>query len=541
MNRCFFLFLAIVLCSFTTKQEQMLADIDSIGSTFIVHYAPIEWKKKFSGWDLREQLELAKEQVSSSKNLSVRDYQKIIRRFFRGTQDYHCSVRFHSTELALLPFTLIPAEDRYFVMDSYSNAIRDGDELLMMNGKKIHELVLEIQREEFGTEDSATDRLLAAGLVTRRMASMGTDVPRGRATLTVQPKHAKQPKKCQVQWYYRPEKIKHRSLVPLAPTDDSSRHKMLTPLYFDVATNQTEVSRHTLGDRRGFLPSLGHKVWEAEGSGPFRAYIFELDNHKVGYIRIPHYLGGAEEVKAFSQIIATMETEAEALVIDQLNNPGGNVFYLYALASLLTDKPLDTPKHRLTLTPREVEFAVNAIPSLEQVKNIYQARIKLGNTVGGYPVTLETAQNMLQFCRFVVAEWNEGKSLSHPIHLYGVDKIRPHPSGPFTKPILLLINERDFSGGDFMPAILQDNARAVLFGERTAGAGGFVARVSFPNRFGIDYFHYTASIAERSDTNPIENLGVTPDIRYSLTPADLQEGYQNYRAEVLRAVQVLLQ
>ena len=132
----------------------------------------------------------------------------------------------------------------------------------------------------------------------------------------------------------------------------------------------------------------------------------------------------------------------------------------------------------------------------------------------------------LDFCNFIVDEWNAGHQLTDPYFLYNINHINPHPSARYTKPILVLINSLDISCGDFFPAILQDNKRAPLFGTRTAGAGGYVRPASYPNRFGVDLFRYTGSIAERVDKNPIENLGVTPDIFYSLSEEDLQGNYE---------------
>jgi hypothetical protein len=52
--------------------------------------------------------------------------------------------------------------------------------------------------------------------------------------------------------------------------------------------------------------------------------------------------------------------------------------------------------------------------------------------------------------------------------LNGVAEILP-AKNPYTKKIVVLINELDFSAAEFLAAILQDNKRATLFGESTGG------------------------------------------------------------------------
>src|SRR5690606_18873159 len=115
-----------------------------------------------------------------------------------------------------------------------------------------------------------------------------------------------------------------------------------------------------------------------------------------------------------------------------------------------------------------------------------------------------------------------------PYPLYGIDVIEPHAMVRYTKPVLILTNSMDFSGGDFFPAMMQDNKRAIIFGEKTAGAGGFVVTDIFPNFLGIQDFSYTASLAERKDHRPIENLGVQPDVPYKISVNDLTRNYVEY-------------
>jgi C-terminal processing protease CtpA/Prc len=105
---------------------------------------------------------------------------------------------------------------------------------------------------------------------------------------------------------------------------------------------------------------------------------------------------------------------------------------------------------------------------------------------------------------------------------------------------MVLINELDFSGGDFFPAIMQDNKRAVILGTRTAGAGGYVLQYQFPNLSGIYLFSLTGSLAERDGGDMIENLGVTPDVGYELTPDDLEFGYQGYKSKIVSTMEEML-
>ena len=296
-----------------------------------------------------------------------------------------------------------------------------------------------------------------------------------------------------------------------------------------------------LGDRDSRLPDLGNVVWSSSRRSSFQAYIFENDDGKnIGFIRIPHYSAGEMEANEFYGIIDLFEENTDALIIDQLDNPGGSVFYLYALVSMLSDQPMKTPRHRMTLTQEDVYDAKYVLSILQYIKSDFESWMVFGPSIGGYPVNFQFAQFMADYFRFICSEWEAGKRLTDPHHLLGVDYINPDPDTNYSKPILVLINELDFSGGDFFPAILQDNKRAVIMGQRTAGAGGCVEGWAYPNPFGIAYISFTVSLAERVSNNPIENLGITPDIDYQISADDLQYGHQEMAAEVNRVISAMI-
>ena len=156
-------------------------------------------------------------------------------------------------------------------------------------------------------------------------------------------------------------------------------------------------------------------------------------------------------------------------------------------------------------------------------------------------MSLELLKDWNGFQQEVIKQWSAGKTMTSPLPVFGLAAVQPNPAGRFTKPLLILTNPLDFSGGDFFPAIMQDNKRAVIFGERTAGAGGVVKDYKQQNSLlGVETIKLTATIAERANGQPIENLGVTPDIPYAVTAADVQGGYAGYIKAADAAVSGLL-
>jgi len=260
-------------------------------------------------------------------------------------------------------------------------------------------------------------------------------------------------------------------------------------------------------------------------------------------IRSPSYTPDDYEKAAsdFAEILTKFEEVTDGLVIDQINNPGGSVFYLYALASMLAKDPLQAPKHRMKITPADQAEAASNLKELETVKTDDDAKKVMGKSWNGFPVNLQVAQFVKDYSRFIMKEYKAGRSLTKPYFLDGADKINPSQEARYSKPVLVIVNELCFSGGDFFPTILQDNKRATIMGVRTAGAGGYVRDQKFPNILGIDSYRVTASIAERVDLNPIENLGVKPDVPYQLTVEDLTSGFKGYAKAIRDQIDLMLQ
>lgn len=549
------LFFASIFIAISASAGTFVQDLNDalIGmkSVYQAAYAPTEWKKKNFGYDLNEELAKAQAALAANPNPSVQDARGILSRFIESTRDYHTSIIFVSTESASLPFQVSVSQDRYFLVyidrtklseDAFPFQI--GDELVAFDDKPVKETMDKLL-SQITINVESTDRMMAARNLTRRLGAYGMTVPQGPLNVSFKGKNDAQPRTIQMIWDYTREEITPRGtfgtdMIVGRPNSPSMFHPVMTaPRVAGEAGSATD-NPFTVGGRKTFTPDLGAKIWESDSANEFYAYIYQTADRKlIGYLRLPSYVpdDAKKAVADFRAIIERFENVTDSMVIDQVNNPGGSVYYLYTLASMLTDRPLATPRHHMSIVQTDVEDAVKSIAKLKDVKSDDDAKKAIPDSdMDGYPVSYEIARFNLDFAQTIVSEWKAGRRLTKPYWIGGIDHINPSATH-YTKPILLLVNHLDFSGGDFFPTIMQDNKRVTILGSRTAGAGGYILEVKIPNNVGVEEVSVTGSIAERVDGNPIENLGVTPDIPYELTPNDYQNNYVDYVKAIQSAIQ----
>lgn len=522
-------------------QSQMKLQLDILKSVFETRYALNEWKKEHFNFSLEEEVGKAKDAVDELKNPTVKQFQHIVKRLFNSFRDYHMDVFFYSTEEAELPFKVKPVHNKYLIAyidtkklspDEYPLAI--GDEILLWDDKPVSDFVDKIKHSYFCGGNPLTDNALASQALTHRKGMLGHEIFRGEVSITVRHYLTQKVASYLIPWENTPERITYRKGLD----EQLFSKKSILPCYEGVKDFHT--SFESIGGRKGFVPELGPLRWVAGKEYPFHTYLFELPDNKLGgYIRISHFRGNASDVAYFEKLIEFYEQYADALVLDVTNNPGGSPLYADALAAMLSPKPLIKPGHKLSLTHHEAAMAATTLPLLEKAQSVPEVQKIIGLTRDGYPVNMETRRFLIDYLRFVENEWNAGKWISDPFPIYGIRAIPPH-SIIYTKPILVLTNCLSFSAADFLPALLQDNQRAVIFGERTAGAGGMFQTLSHINPFGIRSYHITISMGIRDNLQPIENLGVTPDVLYSLTDHDLQCQYKTYKKYVTKILDELI-
>jgi hypothetical protein len=546
--------------------RQMRADLENIRQSFDIKYAPADWKKQLFGWQLDDQIDQIAAELSKDRPLDVKGFQLLLHKFFCSTCDYHVQDHYHAREAGLLPFDVEGCEGRFFVTyadpyeevflhstvdGAFAGTLQRGDELLEINGHTPGAAVEAILREIVGNVDSRASQRMAELLLTTRIAAFGHEVMQGKVVLKVRRSDGTLAAG-RTEWRYLPELIRNKAVL------SSKKPKMMAaPLAHalqqrrkdKLANLRHEHSEMAMGDideplhREQIL--FGRFLWVEPVDSPFRGYIYQspYSQARIGYIRIDSYVPGIslEEVNAAATQLGDLLTfygkQTDALLIDQVDNSGGYALYLYGILSMLSDRPLQVPFHRRMITQEDVANAYNA---LDLMALGWNSPVDEESYLYGYPNDLDFDIAQINEHSFIISQWEEGKSYTDPFPLYGLETIKPHSSVCYRKPIVVLANHQDFSAADFLPAILQDNGRATIFGEQTAGAGGVVDTHHFPNLSGLAYYSYTSTFAERPTGLPIENLGVTPDVPYKLTVNDLLGGYRGYIAAVNRTLEMAI-
>lgn len=534
------------------RQATMQQTLQQVITIFSEEYAPFEWKVRSEKFDLATEAKSAHQLIEQNPNITTPEFQDILHNFVLATRDFHVSIWFYSTESASLPFQVMGTDGRYFVvaidrakMPKTTDSPFDiGTEITEFDGVKIGDAVRALVPERFKAP-SPTELRLAEAHLTSRSREEGYKVPNGEIIVTVKNKNG-EPTDVPFVWEYMPEYLPVEMPVRNMLSDTAQRETNSPKLAIPgkpssspANTANDSSSSYDIGGR-SFVPPLGTVLG---GNDFFDSYIFRLPKgHVIGYVRIPTFDVDkpADAADIFGRLMTSFDEKTDALVIDLTHNGGGSVTYLYGLLSRLAIKPLTTLSHQIMVSSAMAAESAQRLTIATFVKTDEDAKKILSPMFPGMSVDFQTFQSVVNNDRFILSELKAGRRLTRPTSLLGISRIPPHPNGVYKKPILVLVDELDFSSADFFPAILQDNHRAKIFGVRTAGAGGAVKSTEFPNQFGVRRLNYTWTIAERLDGGPLENVGVTPDIPYSLSVKDLQGGFQEYREAVVKALENLL-
>ena len=538
--------------------DQKVSDFQALAGLYAKRYGPYEWKRDALGVDL---FNIAPwlAQVQATKN--DLDFYEVMQQYVASLNDAHDIYELPSNYQATLNFTVDIYDGKLLV--DYINRLRlpaaefgftISYELVSIDGQDAQKQLDGLLRYEIAANPRSTRRLAAQLLTSRPQVLMphAADVPEISVVLFRRPDGNME--SYRIPWaksglplttvgrYTTPgpasltgrTRFTHPGRPGFDPINDPTNPPDAppvpdeTPLYLQVL-NRLQNCRLPDKSVNGFgaqapvfaasLPSSFVLRLGKSPQDPFYSGIFSAAAHTIGYIRIPSFnpTDPTAALTAFQKEIAFFQTNTEALVVDDMRNPGGSVSYLNSILSLLMPAKWRSIPFELRATSEFVEEVSSAMVSaasqgapqsyldlLQQIKdNIVAANAKMRGRTDPIPlddVTIDRGPAMD----------SKGNILA------------------YTKPVLVLVDDMSASAGDAFAATIQDNARGPLLGWRTMGAGGSVeAWEAGSYSLGIATVTESLMIRKNDITTAeypaepyVENIGVRPDIEVDYMTTD---------------------
>src|SRR5436309_349446 len=72
-----------------TVAEDLLGNLATMRSVYRAVYAPAEWKRKYTGYDLEQEYRKAVAAVAANPNLTLPEARAILKDFIYAMKDYH--------------------------------------------------------------------------------------------------------------------------------------------------------------------------------------------------------------------------------------------------------------------------------------------------------------------------------------------------------------------------------------------------------------------------------------------------------------------
>lgn len=529
--------------------EQREADLKRVAGTLAKNYGPYEWKKTVRNFDLYKLSPWLERARATTDDLEFAD---LLVEYVASLDDAHDLISFPSSWTASLGFST-DVYDGKVLVDAINRSrlpvsrfpFTIGDELVSLDGRPVGEWLDQFAKYAVAANPRSTQRVAAARLTTRTQQVMPV-APRltpDVSQVEIRLASTGLLERYDITWLKSgtpmelgpvPAPVAMRSGAgPVAADADS-----VAPGFEDALAAKQNVTlpseRQAVLNQGGRSPifSLPIGFQRRLGGTPldvFYSGTFEAGSKRIGFLRIPSF-SPANTTQALDQFwreIQYFQQNTDALIIDEMRNPGGSVAYCETLASYLMPYPW-----------RAMGFEVRATSSWLQA---FDSAIVSSKASGAANWQVE----QLQYVYDVLAEANRqvrGRTGAISITDGSLDK--PATPMAYTKPIVLIVDEMSASGGDAFAAMLQDNNRALLVGMRTMGAGGNVVTYE-ATAFTEAYLRVTESLMTRKsakqapgypDTAYIENVGVQPDIELDfMTRENLLSFGRPFFADVVEA------
>jgi len=518
--------------------EQKISDFQALASVYAKRYAAYDWKVATTSVDLLDIGTWLGQVQATTNDL---DFYEVMIDYLAALDDAHSYFISPANFSANLNFT-VDLYDGNLLVDSINTArlptatfgFKTGYQLVSIDGQDAPTLLNGLLKYAIAGNPRSTRRLAATLLTSRPQSRMphAPSVPDVSRVVFQRPDGGRET--YQIPWtksglamtsvgtFKSPFPLADATTSGEAPMDDSADYmQTLRRLWNGKLPDNAVLGSGSLTPifaasmPSGFVQRLGRFA-----SDPFYSGVFTANGKNIGFIRIPSFspISTTTAIGAFQNEIAYLQENTDALVVDVMRNPGGDVSYLNTLLSYLMPSRWTSIGYELRATSEWVA-AISSALTLARAQGAPQSTIAGLQSIAD---AILTANQQLA-----------GRTAAVPLDGVTIDRDPAKDSKgnviAYTKPIMVLVDEITGSAGDAFAATVQDNARGPLFGWRTMGAGGASVETwlagSFSQGFAIvpeSLMHRPGSIAtpDFPPTPYIENVGVRPDIQVDYMTAD---------------------
>ena len=279
----------------------------------------------------------------------------------------------------------------------------------------------------------------------------------------------------------------------------------------------------------------------AAATDEFVSGTFPLGKLNIGYIRIPSMAPNSETnaLKQFAGEMAYFQASTDGLVVDIMENGGGDGCYSQTLASYLIP-------HNF----RGLEFQLRATLSWQVA---FSESVTIAEQEGAPQWVINLYTSHLNVVKKALAQ---NRGMTGSLAICGPTFDTPPATDnngnvlAYTKPMLVLVDNFTLSAAEILAMFLQDSKRATLFGTRTDGGGGNV--VSFDaGAYSEGSTRVTESLITRAAPvqtpgfpllSSYDGVGIYPDmVQDYMTAADLATGGQPFLTAIGEAIVNLIQ
>ena len=524
-------------------REQRLIDFQTLAAQFAKRYAPYEWKKAALGVDLLDIKPFLDRAAAASNDL---EYYELCLDYVAQIDDAHVFFGVPSDFVATLDITT-DLYDGKVLIDAISRArlpqrqfpFAVGDELVSMDGKPVADLMRQFTKYSIAGNPSSTNRLAAYYLAVRAQSLMPHAPDIGDDATVVIRRQNGDLETYTLPWTKTgvpmmnagpvptPKSLPRRSMEPpdqgdqAAPPEEMPAWLAGLKSWVHLAVSPQKMLIGVGETRPAFTMSSNFQ--QRLGNNPFTDYFFSgtytAGGKTLGFIRIPDFQPDSPgaAIQQFEREITYMQANTDGLIVDVTRNLGGYGFYVTEIARRLIPRNFRTLGYELRATA-------------EMVQN-FSAYLEQARLLGAPQYALDGYEALLKDVRTAYSE-NRGRtgplpldSIFLPLSLSPTLDIPPATDRTgrmmaYTKPVMVLIDNLSFSAAEAFAAVMQDNQAALVFGTRTAGAGGPV-RDYDGGAYSEAQISLTVGMMVRKDpvvtrdypTAPyVENIGVRPDV-----------------------------